>query len=992
MVRSTLTLLALFNVAMLFPGKVMSQNSEGREFNGKYQKEYLDKIAFPIGGIGAGMFCLEGTGAISHVSLRHHPDVMNEPYTFAAIYVKGVENGAKVLEGQVPTWKWFGPAQSGLGRGDKTYGLPRFEEAVFQTRFPFATIDLRDKDMPLVAKITGWSPFIPTDADNSSLPVGVLEYQFTNTSDKAIETVFSYNTKNFIDGQGTIRGVKNGFVLESDQNNSGLAIYVDNDAAVVDHCWFRGAWFDPQTVVWDNIRYGRIADKRPVKGVAPGASVYVPLTLQPGETKTVKVNFCWYLPDSNLSIGGARKVGQAFTGMPCKGTASGQQPVSGFVGKQLLNSFDRGGDGLTGIIQSPEFNIGKRYLKFLVGGGSQADRTSVNLVVDGKIVETAVGNQTETLSETVWDLKPYQGKKAFVKVIDLDVYPWGHILADQFVLTDNRNEDIYNLSSTSTLLADFESNSWGDWQVVDSSEEEKQFLADEGDVEATYRPWYSERFKSLNEVIGYWDANQAMLEKNSRLFSDAFYSSSLPAEVLEAVAANLTILKSPTVLRQWDGRFWAWEGCQDSFGSCHGSCTHVWNYAQALPHLFPSLERTLRETEFRVSQNTEGHQNFRVNLPISAPPHNFHAAADGQLGGIMKVYREWRISGDTQWMKDLFPAVKKSLDYCIRTWDPLHKGYLEEPHHNTYDIEFWGPDGMCTSFYLGALTAFIEMGKELKQPVKEYTALLSKGKKYMETALFDGEYFIQKIQWEGLQAPNPVDVMSFGGSYSEEALKLLKEEGPKYQYGTGCLSDGILGMWMASVCGLDEVLDNEKVRSHLVAVHKYNLKHDLIDHFNPQRPVYACGKDGGLLLCTWPKGGMLSLPFVYSNEVWTGIEYQVASHLMMKGEVEKGLDIVRECRERYDGRVRNPFNEIECGHWYARAMASYGMLQGLTGVRYDAVDKTMYIDSKIGDFKSFISTDTGFGTIEWKAGKPVLNVVYGNIDVKRYNVSGKIVD
>ncbi len=992
MVRLTLTLLALFNVTMLFPGKAMSRNSEEREFNGKYQKEYLDKIAFPIGGIGAGMFCLEGTGAISHVSLRHHPDVMNEPYTFAAIYVKGVENGAKVLEGQVPTWKWFGPAQSGLGRGDKTYGLPRFEEAVFQARFPFATIDLRDKDMPLVAKITGWSPFIPTDADNSTLPVGVLEYQFTNTSDKAIETVFSYNTKNFIDGQGTIRGVKNGFVLESDQNNSGLAIYVDNAAAVVDHCWFRGAWFDPQTVVWDNIRYGRIADKQPVKGVVPGASVYVPLTLQPGETKTVKVNFCWYLPDSNLSIGGARKVGQAFTGMPCKGTASGQQPVSGFVGKQLLNSFDKGGDGLTGIIQSPEFNIGKRYLKFLVGGGSQADRTSVNLVVDGKIVETAVGNQTETLSETVWDLKPYQGKKAFVKVIDLDVYPWGHILADQFVLTDNRNEDIYNLSSISTLLADFESNSWGDWQVVDSSEEEKQFLADEGDVEATYRPWYSERFKSLNEVIGYWDANQAMLEKNSRLFSDAFYGSSLPAEVLEAVAANLTILKSPTVLRQWDGRFWAWEGCQDSFGSCHGSCTHVWNYAQALPHLFPSLERTLRETEFRVSQNTEGHQNFRVNLPISAPPHNFHAAADGQLGGIMKVYREWRISGDTQWMKDLFPAVKKSLDYCIRTWDPLHKGYLEEPHHNTYDIEFWGPDGMCTSFYLGALTAFIEMGKELKQPVKEYTALLSKGKKYMETALFDGEYFIQKIQWEGLQAPNPVDVMSFGGSYSEEALKLLKEEGPKYQYGTGCLSDGILGMWMASVCGLDEVLDNEKVRSHLVAVHKYNLKHDLVDHFNPQRPVYACGKDGGLLLCTWPKGGMLSLPFVYSNEVWTGIEYQVASHLMMKGEVEKGLDIVRECRERYDGRVRNPFNEIECGHWYARAMASYGMLQGLTGVRYDAVDKTMYINSKIGDFKSFISTDTGFGTIEWKAGKPVLNVVYGNIDVKRYNVSGKIVD
>ena len=294
-------------------------------------------------------------------------------------------------------------------------------------------------------------------------------------------------------------------------------------------------------------------------------------------------------------------------------------------------------------------------MKFLVGGGNQTDRTSVNLVVDGKIVETAVGNQTETLNEVVWDLKAYQGKKAIVKVIDLDVYPWGHILADQFVLTDNKNENLYSLSSAATLLADFEGGNWGDWQVIDSSEEEKQFLADEENTETVYRPWYSERFKNLHDVVGYWDVNSGMLKKNSELFSDAFYSSTLPAEVVEAVAANLTILKSPTVLRQWDGRFWAWEGCQDSFGSCHGSCTHVWNYAQALPHLFPSLERTLRETEFNVAQNSEGHQNFRVNLPISAPPHNFHAAADGQLGGIMKVYREWRISGDTQWMKELFP-------------------------------------------------------------------------------------------------------------------------------------------------------------------------------------------------------------------------------------------------------------------------------------------------------------------------------------------------
>src|SRR6202000_3030938 len=205
------------------------------------------------------------------------------------------------------------------------------------------------------------------------------------------------------------------------------------------------------------------------------------------------------------------------------------------------------------------------------------------------------------------------------------------------------------------------------------------------------------------------------LRKNSMLFRNAFFSSTLPPEVVEAVAANLSILKSPTLLRQYDGRLWAWEGCEDDEGSCPGSCTHVWNYAQALPHLFPSLERSLRETEFSVDQNEEGHQTFRANMPISPVKHDFHAAADGQLGGIMKVYRDWRIGGDEAWLTAICPQVKKSMDYCIKTWDPRGKGVVEEPHHNTYDIEFWGADGMCTSFYLGALKPTTEMCSYLRQ-------------------------------------------------------------------------------------------------------------------------------------------------------------------------------------------------------------------------------------------------------------------------------------
>ena len=171
----------------------------------------------------------------------------------------------------------------------------------------------------------------------------------------------------------------------------------------------------------------------------------------------------------------------------------------------------------------------------------------------------------------------------------------------------------------------------------------------------------------------------------------------------------------------------------------------------------------------------------------------------------------------------------RSMDYCIRTWDPRHHGLVEEPHHNTYDIEFWGPDGMCTSFYLGALNAMMKMGKHLGKDVKVYKKLFDAGKKFAETELFDGEYFYQKIQTTGLTATSPTDpsIKSFGGDYSAEAKELLEKEGPKYQYGTGCLSDGVLGGWISRMCGLDEPLDMEKTKSHLLAVHKYNLKKNL---------------------------------------------------------------------------------------------------------------------------------------------------------------------
>ena len=820
-------------------------------YNETYTGEFLNRIAFPIGGIGAGMFCLEGGGAVSHMSIRNRPEVFNEPGLFGAIWVKGAKNGAKIAEGPVPDWKKFGQPNAGNGAAGAITGLPHFQQAVFKARFPFATIDLTDKDLPLKVRITGWSPFIPTDENNSGLPVGALEYAVANNGTSAVEGVFSYNAKNFLKvegGKNGIRKIKNGFILSGQgakdkaNLNSDYAIFTDQDDTIVNHSWFRGGWWDPLTMVWNTIKSGELKPVEPVEADAPGASLFVPFKLSPGQTKVIKVYTAWYAPDSDQTHG---KVG------PKKEKC----------------------DPESGCCSSPS-DLG------------------------------------------------------------LDKY-------------------------------------------------DKDFDA------PFYKPWYSSRFKSVEEVGTYWIDNYSELKKNSTLFKNAFYSSTLPPEIMEAISANLTILKSPTVLRQYDGRLWNFEGCSDNAGCCHGSCTHVWNYAQAIPHLFPALERSLRHTEFCESQSKEGHQNFRSTLPIKPATHDFHPAADGQLGGIMKVFREWRISGDNNWLKKMYPMVKISLDYCIDTWDPGKKGIVEEPHHNTYDIEFWGPDGMHASFYLGALSAIIQMGKFLAKDIAEYELLFSKGKKYTETDLYDGEYFIQKIQFAGLKAKNPVEAssISMGGAYSDEAKELLAKEGPKYQYGKGCLSDGILGAWIARMCGLEDPVDSEKIRSHLQAVHKYNLKANLSDHANPQRPSYALGEEGGLLLCSWPKGGKLSLPFVYSDEVWTGIEHQAAAHLMLMGNVKEGLDIVRASRNRYDGRIRNPFNEYECGHWYARALSSYGYFQCLTGVRFDAVEKILYIDSKIGDFTSFISTETGFGTVTLTKGKAKLDVVFGKIPVEKITIS-----
>jgi hypothetical protein len=172
-------------------------------------------------------------------------------------------------------------------------------------------------------------------------------------------------------------------------------------------------------------------------------------------------------------------------------------------------------------------------------------------------------------------------------------------------------------------------------------------------------------------------------------------------------------------------------------------------------------------------------------------------------------------------------------------------------------------------------------------------------------------------------------------------------------------------------------------------VYRHNFKPSLWGHANPQRPGYALGDDAGLLLCTWPNGGKPTLPFIYSDEVWTGIEYQVASHLIAEGMVDEGLTIVAAVRSRYDGHTRNPWNEYECGSYYARAMSSYALLIALSGFHYAAPTHTLTIAPRIevDPFTCFFSTASGWGTFTLHANRLEVRLEVGELVVETLQIT-----
>ncbi len=455
---------------------------------------------------------------------------------------------------------------------------------------------------------------------------------------------------------------------------------------------------------------------------------------------------------------------------------------------------------------------------------------------------------------------------------------------------------------------------------------------------------YATRFGSSLDAGRYLMDNLARLEGQSRLFSDALYASTLPKEVIEAVANNLTVLTGNTCFRDETGTFLGWEGCHEQEGSCHGTCTHVWNYAQSAAYLFPAMERSARLNEFLREVEEDGKMNFRCQKRFGLPAFSMHAAADGQLGSIVRAWREYTLSGDREFLGSVYPFALRCLEYAETTWDLDGDGLLEGLQHNTYDIEFLGVNPLSGVMHLAALRALGRMAETLgdADTSKRMDRKFEACRKGLDEACFNGSYYEQRIR--------DADVLP-------------------YQFGKGCLSDQLLGQTLAGLCGLGDLLPGEHIRKAIKAICDNNFLEGADRPACLQR-LYVADDEPGLVLCTWPQGGKPRFPFVYSDEVWTGVEYQVATLLIMQGFVDEGLSIVAAVRRRFDGVRRNPFSEMECGHHYARSLASYGVLVALSGLTV-APDGSLSFQPKISeqDFHCFYCDGRHFGLLHQTVSK-----------------------
>lgn len=902
-----------------------------------YRGAELDTIGMPVGGLCAGQVYLSGDGRLVYW------DVFNQNHNtgYGAVnWKEGRGPELKVLGGRLvadsPVRQGFAIRTRQGGTGiTRTLDRRGFRDIAFRGEYPIGRVEYADPDVPVRVRLEAFSPFIPLNARDSALPCTILEYTVENPATAPVQVT--------------------------------LAGWLSNAVCRHSATDFAGRFE----------RHGRAVREDGLGGVVLGATAKD--LARPSAPPTVFADF------EGGDYGAWTAEGAAFGSKPATGTLPNQQAVSGFAGKGLVNTY-LGGDQPHGRLVSPEFTIERPFLCFLIGGGSQAGQTCVNLRVDGEVVRTAAGKDVERLALHNWDVANLRGRRARIEIVDAASGGWGHVNVDQIEFRDDPMSaatgalheqpdfggmglfalDEALVETTLAWPADDGAAGWFEKGPSVTEADGPPARSAEGGLvrvtrtlaaggKTTFRfvvAWhfpnlfreaqrvgnhYARLHPGVVDVARYVQREYARLAGDTRRWRDTYYDSTLPwwlLDRLHSTAANL----ATTTCQWWDnGRFWAWEGC----GCCHGTCGHVWNYAHTLARLFPELERSVRE-----------HQDFadgvglRPDGAIGFRGEGWDLwAGDSQGGYVLKAWREHQCSPDAAFLQRHWPAIRRAVEFLLRQ-DGNADGLIEGQQHQTYDENYFGANTFVGALYLGALRAAEEMAREMGDAAfaRRCRDVFEAGSKLSVTRLFNGEYFIQEVD--------------------------LKQH-PDWQYGDGCLADQLFGQGWAHQVGLGYLYGEAKVRTALASVWKYCWAPDLTaqNAAHPPERWFASKGDAGLFTCTWPRSRHLGPKSTrYRDEIWTGIEYQVAGHLAWEGMLTEALAICRAIHERYHPRRFNPWNEIECGDHYARALASWGVLTGLAGFEYHGPAGHLGFAPRItpGDFRCAFTGAEGWGSLSQK--------------------------
>lgn len=913
------------------------------------ERKELDWIGMPIGGIGCGQVYLGGDGQLWLWDVFNAP-VEEEFRSGAGPHYKSPLARRSSFEQGFHLF-----AKAGARTWSRSIDRDGFRSIRFRGQYPAALVEYSEPELPVRVTLEAFSPFVPLDADASSLPAIVCEYVVENTGKEELEVE--------------------------------LLGWIENRVAPVTLSKLNGT---RRNLVSRQEGYTVLSGDAHAGPKRSPASTDVPID------DFERDDWGAWTATGTAFGSGPRKVAELPKYMG---------PVDAH-GEHVVNTHETRhgedvakGDAHVSTLTSPPMRVERQFLSFRIGGGKHPHQTSLNVLRDGRVVATATGANSNRMRFENLDLLGHAGREVVLQIVDEATGGWGNVGIDDFVWTDAPRELpvvfeeaadsgtialalftptggargaatlgargtyalrplkadelpessityaeklVGGLSGTAKLSPGAKATFTFviAWHVPGLAWDALEFIPDVRKL----RRHYAARFVNAVDVVNHVFERREYLFESTRAWRATLYDrSTLPHWFLERTFANLSTLATATCQRFSNGRFYGWEGTY----CCAGTCTHVWQYAQGLARVFPELERDLRErTDFGTAFHADsGLVDYRGEAARSL-------AIDGQCGTIVRAWREHLMSKDGAFLARIWPRVKQALLFVIAR-DPDADGLLDGEQYNTLDASWWGAIAWTSSLYVAALRAGEAMASETGDVdfAARCRALAEKGSKNLVARLFDGEYFVQKL--------DPAHPEANGT-------------------GAGCHIDQLLGQSFAHQVGLPRVVPANEACSALASLWRYNFAPDV----GPYRARfdgtirggrwYALPGEGGLLMCTWPKGGHESATGKgneawaagYFNECMTGFEHQVASHMLFEGMVLEGLAVERAIHDRYHASKRNPWNEVECSDHYARALASYGVYLAACGFELHGPKAHIGFAPRLSpdDFRAAFTAPEGWGT------------------------------